>query len=297
MMFPIKYNGDVLHHNARVGVDGGIVESLDFLNDFSEQTKRINYNSLFDQNTQSFITAASITDFIQQSAIDTLVKDLKKYNLWSKMKAIYPFVGGTASSHKFNLKDPRDVDGAFRLSFVNAWTHNVNGIQGNGTNAYANTYVTPLLNLSLNSTHISTYVRNNVVTGGDIGCSDASLANGLYINPRFSGDTEFSRNNSGSPTPNGVSNTNSVGFWLNSRINSNTFAVYRNNIIWQTRTSNSTGLSNNVIYLGALNLAGSIEYSSRQIAFATIGDGLTDTEAANLYTAVQKYQTTLGRQV
>lgn len=42
MMFPIKYNGDILSHNARVGVDGGIVESLDFVNDFSEQTKRVN---------------------------------------------------------------------------------------------------------------------------------------------------------------------------------------------------------------------------------------------------------------
>lgn len=45
MMFPIKYNGDILSHNARVGVDGGIVESLDFVNDFSEQTKRVNIPS------------------------------------------------------------------------------------------------------------------------------------------------------------------------------------------------------------------------------------------------------------
>jgi hypothetical protein len=44
-MFPIKYNGDILSHNARVGVDGGIVESLDFVNDFSEQTKRVNIPS------------------------------------------------------------------------------------------------------------------------------------------------------------------------------------------------------------------------------------------------------------
>jgi hypothetical protein len=28
-----------------------------------------------------------------------------------------------------------------------------------------------------------------------------------------------------------------------------------------------------------------------------LGDGLTDTEAANFYTAVQTYQTTLGRNV
>ena len=31
------------------------------------------------------------------------------------MKAIYPFVGGTATTHKFNLKDPADINAAFRL--------------------------------------------------------------------------------------------------------------------------------------------------------------------------------------
>ena len=32
------------------------------------------------------------------------VKELKNNNLWSKMMAIYPMVGGTATSNKFNLK-------------------------------------------------------------------------------------------------------------------------------------------------------------------------------------------------
>jgi hypothetical protein len=38
-------------------------------------------------------------------------------------------------------------------------------------------------------------------------------------------------------------------------------------------------------------------YYANQFAFASIGDGLTNTEAANFYTAVQAYQTTLSRQV
>jgi len=33
------------------------------------------------------------------------------------------------------------------------------------------------------------------------------------------------------------------------------------------------------------------------LAWASIGLGLSDTEAANLYTVVQAYQTTLSRQV
>ena len=39
-----------------------------------------------------------------ERATNQLVKDLKSNNLWDKMKSIYPFVGGTVSSHRFNLK-------------------------------------------------------------------------------------------------------------------------------------------------------------------------------------------------
>jgi hypothetical protein len=50
--------------------------------------------------------------------------------------------------------------------------------------------------------------------------------------------------------------------------------------------------------MGARNDTGTpVFYSLKQAAFATIGDGLTDDEASSLYTIVQKYQTTLGRQV
>jgi hypothetical protein len=37
--------------------------------------------------------------------------------------------------------------------------------------------------------------------------------------------------------------------------------------------------------------------SNRECAFSSIGDGLTDTQASNFYTAVQAFQTTLSRQV
>jgi hypothetical protein len=54
------------------------------------------------------------------------------------------------------------------------------------------------------------------------------------------------------------------------------------------------------IYIGASNNQGTPSEYQRggtNYALASIGDGLTDTEAANYYTAVQTFQTTLGRQV
>jgi phage-related protein len=48
----------------------------------------------------------------------------------------------------------------------------------------------------------------------------------------------------------------------------------------------------------AWNAAGSAQSgTSRQYSFASIGDGLSPTEATNLNTAVQTFQTALNRQV
>jgi hypothetical protein len=52
-----------------------------------------------------------------------------------------------------------------------------------------------------------------------------------------------------------------------------------------------------LVYYKDANGVGVQYYTDRECAFASIGDGLTDTEAANFYTAVQAYQTTLSRQV
>jgi hypothetical protein len=60
--------------------------------------------------------------------------------------------------------------------------------------------------------------------------------------------------------------------------------------------TNISSLPNANIYVGASN-GSSVIYTNRQCAFASIGDGLTDTQASNFYTAVQAFQTTLSRQV
>jgi hypothetical protein len=55
----------------------------------------------YDPDAYSFITAASITSQMQQSAVNQLVLDLKSYGLWSKMLAIYPAVGGNLIPHSW----------------------------------------------------------------------------------------------------------------------------------------------------------------------------------------------------
>jgi hypothetical protein len=248
-----------------------------------------------DADAQAFITAAGITDATQQSAINTLVTDLKGYGIWTKMKAIYPFVGGTSSTHKWNLKDPRDLDAAFRLVFSGGITHSSSGVVGNAVNGYANTFLVPSTSLSLNSSHLSYYSRSNISElASEIGSNNLAT-NRLQITIDYSSVNYNAVNNGVSSFSYGG---NKNGFFIASRTSSTQFKSYRNSTTLDTRTISSDGLNTYSISILAVNQAGTIDqYNRKQCAFASIGDGLTDTEAANLYTAVQAYQTTLSRNV
>ena len=130
----------------------------------------------YDADALAFMTAASITDNTQKTAINTLVTDLKTANIWTKMKALYPFVGGSATSHKFNLKDPRDVDAAFRLLFFGGWTHSSTGALPNGSNAFADTKLNENTSMTLNSQHLSYYSRTNILgLYADMGLWESTL--------------------------------------------------------------------------------------------------------------------------
>lgn len=252
----------------------------------------------FDADALAFITAASITDNTQKTAVNTLVTDLKSYNIWSKMKAIYPFVGGTASAHKFNLKDPRDLDAAYRLVFNGGWTHSNTGALPNGTTAYADSKLAPNV-MSQNSIHLSFYSRTNI--SGlyyDIGSVSSNSLAGLLVSYNGgSGPASYSYMNTLS-SDNSLNSRQSTGLYIGSRTSNNSNVLFQNNTKVVNGTISSLTPSTYSIYLGAINnIDVASNYSPRQQAFASIGDGLTDAEAAAFYNAVQAYQTTLGRQV
>ena len=258
-----------------------------------------------DADAQAFITAAGITDATQQSAINTLVVDLKAYGVWTKMKAIYPFVGATSSTHKWNLKDPRDLDAAFRLVFSGGGTHSSTGYLPNGTNGYADTFLTPSTSLTNFNTHFSFYSRtNNNGDFVDFGVSRGSLSgftNRMVMHIKWSDLNAYHDQYDGT---NGritvsMSSINSNGLFTSNRTANNVFKVFRNAAIIGSKTNTvTTTLPQLKLSISARNDEGIMQnYSNRECAFASIGDGLTDTEAANLYTAVQAYQTSLSRNV
>jgi hypothetical protein len=260
--------------------------------------------NIIDADATTFITAAGITNLIQASAINTLVNDLKTYGLWTKMKAIYPFVGGSATSHKFNLKDPRDLDAAYRLVFNGGWTHSSTGALPNGTTGYANTFLIPNNNLLLNSVHLSYYSKtDNSISDMLMGSNDNNGYGGYYLllsTGNFTNNDKILRSQLNTNGPDFIDGTmtNTQGFLLSNRTSSTSVALFKNASKLITGSKNSIGRSTISMYLGSRNYGGvASNFSNKESAFATIGDGLTDTEATNFYNSVQKFQTSLGRQI
>jgi hypothetical protein len=246
-----------------------------------------------DPDAQAFITAAAITNPTQQAAINTLVVDLKGYNVWTKMKAVYPFVGSTASQHKFNLKDPRDLDAAFRLVFNGGWTHSSNGATPNGTNGWADTKLKPSISLTTSSAHFSKYNRTNDLVGNKVDGALSNLTDFLQQNYSAGNAIIGSIGSLASYTP-----TDTRGLFTATRTATNLIKVFRNSTSVATNTTTISVLPNLNIGIGARNDGvDQVFYNSYQCAFASIGDGLTDAEAANFYTAVQAFQTTLNRNI
>ena len=268
------------------------VTATNFVGSATADSNTVTPTSSTDADAQAFITAASITDPTQQSAINQLVVDLKGYNIWSEMKALYPFVGGTATSHSYNLKNTAQ----YQITWFGGATHTANGVGFNGTNSYGNTgYNQTTVGDTLNSAHISYYSRTN--SNGveiEIGVQQpASNYNLLEI--RTSGTTYFLQNQSALTS---ASDSDSRGFYLGNRQASNDIDGWRNGVKLVNGTTASNSLPNANIFIGAFNSLGAASlYTTKQCAFASIGSKLTDTQAANFYTAVQAFQTTLGRQV
>jgi len=245
---------------------------------------------VLDPDAEAFLTAAGITDATITDAINDLVISLKDDGLWSKMIAIYPFVVGTASTHKFNLKDPRDSDAAFRLTFVGSPTHSANGIQGNGSSQYARTHLIPFVSLAQNNA--SGFCYSNLTGDGlDFGCQTGAGTHGIQIGS-FLGDFFTRCNNT---TASITSATDLTGFFGVSRLASGSFTENRNGAI-TTRSIASTGLSNVEIHLMAYNNGGSpVLLSNKRYAFYATGEGLDSTEQGNLKNIVDTFQTALSR--
>jgi hypothetical protein len=179
-----------------------------------------------DADANAFLSAAGITDATITSAICTLVTTMKTDGTWAKCNAIYPFVGGTATTHKFNLKNPVDTNAAFRLTFSGGFTHSASGITPSGTNGWAETYFNPSVSMNANEGHLSYYSRTNNNGNYVEMMVYSTTTNIVELSIRYAGSSYYCIGNGEIP----LANTTSLGYYIANRTNLSTLNIWRNNV-------------------------------------------------------------------
>jgi hypothetical protein len=249
------------------------------------------------QSVQNFLTASGITDTTISNALTTLVNGMVSNGIWNKMYAVYPFVGGTQNTNKWNLINT----GSYTLAQSGNWNYSSNGVsssKANDDNLNTNFAVPPELSGSLS---LGVYNRTSGPNGYDIGTVRVgNTGNQIALISQFT-DNRFYF---GIPTQiGGVSAavTSSLGFFQASRTSNSKVVGYRNGT--QLGINNTTINEPYYYYplvIGNVNIADrNDDYapSNRQYAFAYIGQGLSDSELVAYNTLVQQFQTSLSRNV
>jgi hypothetical protein len=247
----------------------------------------------FDPDAGAFINASGIGG-IQAVAINNLVNELKTAGLWNTFNAIYPFVGGTAFSCKWNLINPQDTDAAYRMTFGGTMTFNADGITGNGTNAFGDTKLKPAnVGGGQNNSCFTYYVKNITASNGtDLGAANGTTV--LYVNnARNAANVARAYHNSSGAGDTAFTGTS--GFFSVSRSVSTQFVASINKT-HGTKVVASTTPPDFTNYVMAYNLNGAAaNFRARTFGLVTYGWSLTTAQVDSLVDINQKFQTTLGR--
>lgn len=255
-----------------------------------------------DADAQAFITATGISDATLEAALVDMVIDLKAADQWNNIYAFYPFVGGTATTNKYNLKNPLDTDAAFRITFSGTVTHDNEGITGDGSTGYGDTHFTPSTDYTKDNTGIIVATLDDVRNSGyvDIGARTASTQ-AVYINTGASGSSIGRMYNESSlVTANQPNSTSfsSKGLFALSRTSATSLKFYKNAKLLDTETASSTSdaLTTKSLTILANNAATVQNFSARTMALLLITDGLTDDDISEITPILERFLKAAGKQ-
>jgi len=221
----------------------------------------------WDADAVAFINATGITNITIKRAVNGYVIGLKNKGIWGSIVALYPFVGGNATAHRYSL--------------------------------YFNTTVVPSANIGFQSETLFLYSRTSgQQSGQDIGAAN-TITQRDSLTIRNASDLAITEINTTTNGTLSVANTSGLGLFMASRIASNDLTIYKNGISLGTLTSiNSGARSTLALYVGGRNLSNAINSPvARNFALAGCGLRFTAQQASDFYTLTQTFQTSLGRQV
>lgn len=242
-------------------------------------------------------TAYERTGYQLCTYINELVLDLKGQgainsttNFWTdkNLLVFHPMIGGNASSHSYNLKDPN----TYQISFQAGWIHSETGSAPNGA-TYADFGLSPSV-LDGNNVNFGRY-NGTAGNGGtvEMGASNASNTTTWAVFSNYGSLAYFTVG----PYDTSAVDIYGTGLYATNRPGSNVTQGYRQGtkIAENTQTAN---LVTSNFYYGALNNGGTAGFfDSKELRSGHVLDGLSVSENETFYNIVQTYQNKLGRDV
>lgn len=242
---------------------------------------------VYDIDAQDFFTrvtnAGGSLSSLEIGAVNQLVLDMKAAGIWTLQKAIYPMVGASAAACAQNLKSS-----SFTGVFSGGVVIDSSGITPNGSNGFMNTNFVPSSNWSTTSFSYGGYSPST--TNKDGAYNGANVTPNYFMHSfRSFGSSEFWTSDG-----NNIIVSGGVTGFIRCNLLGTSKKTFVNNTIGGSATA-TTVLPTINMYIGGVN--GLSFRDNKTISFYYYSDGLTDTQSADFYTAVQAFQTTLGRQV
>jgi hypothetical protein len=233
-----------------------------------------------DPTVQTFIssTYANITDVAQVSALNYLVTSLKENGLWNRIRLLYPFVGGNATSHRFNLINPA----LYAITFTGSFVHNSSGISGT-TSANA-TATTGFPDAALDITNLSFGYYGTWNATGQITFGNTTLSSGATF--AFAGNSVRVGSGTLQSATTPVSGLQAV-----TNISGTTCQFFRNQFGLANFTRGTTLSASAWI----IQLSTTTNVNINQMKLAWIGDAYTEAEMQIFNDIIDGYQVLLSR--
>ncbi|MFN5251115.1 MAG: hypothetical protein ACK5DE_08695 [Bacteroidota bacterium] len=228
------------------------------------------------------------------TAINNLIWSMVTTGIYAKCDLIYPVIGSSTSTVGFDLKN------TFNATFSGSWTVASTGMRPTTANTAnrADTGWNPNLYGSGTNDHLAAYFRTTTTTSNvPIGASDG--VNFFQMNA-------ISGINAGNMVINNtvagimrMTLTTAAGYWIGTRISSTNSKAFVDGIERSSTTNSTANRPNFSVALGCRRTGTSTydQPSTTEMAYISIGDGLTPEEVRLYNIMVQSYQQRLGRQV
>lgn len=244
----------------------------------------------YDADAQAYINALNthitLTAY-EEAKITDFVIAWKAIGGWGT-GCYYPYIGGTAACHKYNIFNPSVYQG----TFYSSGTHSSAGFGGSG---FMDTSMIPAsVLMANNTTQIFSSATSGAVSGIDIGSGLSSGRWTSVINGwgAYQSDCyNASSGHYGGPTSDGA------GVYMQARTSSSVHKIFRNGVQLGTTHTGSSGnfsLLTTSLAIKVTHEGGGWYYGSNRLctgAGAIVG--LTDSQVAALSTLINNFNTAM----